>query len=86
MISPGIGCTKRGVVTPMSLADMTLHAHSERMFCVDEAVAETIRRAFTEHWELSAVVEFRQDFPLITGYAKALGYAPIIAGWDWPGR
>jgi len=51
------------------------------MFCVDEATAESIRRAFMEDGELSAVVEFRRHFPLISDHARALECARIIAGW-----
>jgi len=51
------------------------------MFCVDEATAASIRRAFIDDGELSAVVEFRRHFPLITDYARALECAQIIAAW-----
>lgn len=51
------------------------------MFCVDEATAEAIRRALMEDGDLSAVIEFRRHFPLITDHAKALECARIIAGW-----
>ncbi len=51
------------------------------MFCVDEATAEAIRRAFMDDGELSAVIEFRRHFPLITDHARALECARIIAGW-----
>lgn len=51
------------------------------MFCVDEQTAEAIRRAFMDDGELSAVVEFRRHFPLITDHARALECARIIAGW-----
>lgn len=51
------------------------------MFCVDEETAEAIRRAFMEHGDLSAVVEVRKHFPLITDHARALECARIIAGW-----
>ncbi len=51
------------------------------MFCVDEETAEAIRRAFMDDGELSAVVEFRRHFPLITDHARALECARIIAGW-----
>jgi hypothetical protein len=51
------------------------------MFCVDEATAASIRRAFVEDGDLSAIVEFRRHFPLITDHARALECARIIAGW-----
>ncbi len=51
------------------------------MFCVDEATAEAIRRAFREDGDLSAVVEFRRHFPLISDHVRALECARIIAGW-----
>ena len=52
-----------------------------RMFIVDEATAEAIRRAYDEGGELSGVVEFRRHFPLITDHAKAGECVRIIAGW-----
>ena len=52
------------------------------MFCVDEETAEAIRRAFFDDGELSAVVEFRRHFPLITDHARALECARTIAGWS----
>ena len=52
------------------------------MFCVDEATAEAIRRAFNEDGELSAVVELRRHFPLITDNAKGRECVRIIAGWQ----
>ena len=51
------------------------------MFCVDEATAESIRRALVEDGDLFAIVEFRRHFPLITDHGKALECARIIAGW-----
>lgn len=51
------------------------------MFCVDEQTAASIRRAFMDDGELSAVAEFRRHFPLITDHARALECARIIAGW-----
>ena len=52
------------------------------MFCVDEATAEAIRRAFNEDGELSAVLELRRHFPLITDNAKGRECVRIIAGWQ----
>jgi hypothetical protein len=50
------------------------------MFSVDEPTAEAIRRAHDEG-ELSAIVEFRRHFPLITDHAKAGECVRIVAGW-----
>lgn len=51
------------------------------MFCVDEATAESIRRAFVEDGELSAVIELRRHFPLITDNAQGRECVRAIAGW-----
>ncbi len=51
------------------------------MFCVDEATAEAIRRVFDEEGELSAVLELRRHFPLITDNARGRECVRIIAGW-----
>jgi hypothetical protein len=50
------------------------------MFAIDEATIEAIRRALDEGGELSAIVELRRHFPLITDNAKARLCVPIIAG------
>ena len=52
------------------------------MFCVDEATAEAVRRAFDEGGELSAVVELRRHFPGITDNANGRTCARIIMGWS----
>jgi hypothetical protein len=52
------------------------------MFTVDEPTAEAIRRAFEDGGELSAIVEFKRHFPLITDNAKAGECVRIIAGWQ----
>jgi hypothetical protein len=52
-----------------------------RMFTVDEATAEAIRRAYDEGGELSGIVEFRRHFPLITDNVKAGECVRIVAGW-----
>jgi hypothetical protein len=52
------------------------------MFCVDEATAESIRRAFNKGGELSAVIELRRHFPLITDNANARVCVRTIAGWQ----
>ena len=54
------------------------------MFTVDEPTAEAIRRAWHEGGELSAIVEFKRRFPLITDNAKARECVRIIAGWKPP--
>jgi hypothetical protein len=52
------------------------------MFMVDEATADAIRRAWDEGGELSAVVELRRHFPLITGNADARRCVRAIVGWS----
>jgi len=52
------------------------------MFCVDEETAAAIRRVFNEDGELSAVVELRRHFPLITDMARGQECMQIIAGWQ----
>ena len=51
------------------------------MFCVDEATAESIRNAFYENGELSAVIELRRHFPLITDNVRGRECVRAIAGW-----
>jgi len=51
------------------------------MFCIDEATAAAIRRVFDEEGELSAVLELRRHFPLITDNARGRECGRIIAGW-----
>jgi len=55
--------------------------HGGTMFCVDEATAKVTRRVFDEEGELSAVIELRQHFPLITDNARRRECVRIIAGW-----
>ena len=50
------------------------------MFVVDEATA-AIRAALQQGGELSAVVELRRHFPLITDNAEARRCVRTIAGW-----
>ena len=52
------------------------------MFCVDEETAAAIRRVFNEEGELSAVIELRRHFPLITDMAWGRECVRIIAGWQ----
>jgi len=51
------------------------------MFVVDEATAAVIRAALQQSGELSAVVELRRHFPLITDNAEARHCVRTIAGW-----
>jgi hypothetical protein len=52
------------------------------MFAIDEVTAEAIRAIFAQEGELSAVVELRRRFPLITDNAQARACARTIAGWQ----
>lgn len=52
------------------------------MFCVDQETAAAIRRVFNEDGELSAVVELRRHFPLITDNVRGRECVRIIAGWQ----
>ena len=54
------------------------------MVTVDDAAAESIRRAYEEGGELSAVVEFRRHFPLIQDGELARSCVRVIAGWTPP--
>ncbi len=51
------------------------------MFVVDEPTAEAIRLAWEDGGELSAVVELRRNFPLITDNAQARLCVRTIVGW-----
>jgi hypothetical protein len=51
------------------------------MFAVDEATAEAIRTAMRDGGELSAVVELRRHFPLITDNEQARRCVRTIAEW-----
>ncbi len=51
------------------------------MFVVDEKTAEAIRRAWDESGELSAVLELRRHYPLITDNAQARLCVRTIVGW-----
>jgi hypothetical protein len=51
------------------------------MFVVSEAEAAAIRAAFDQRGELSAAVELRRLFPVITDNALARECARTIAGW-----
>jgi len=51
------------------------------MFVVDEKTAEAIRRAWDKSGELSAVVELRRHYPLITDNAQARLCVRTIVGW-----
>jgi hypothetical protein len=52
------------------------------MFAVDEVAIEAIRRALDEGGELSAIVELRRHFPLITDNAQARLCVRIITSWQ----
>ncbi len=67
--SPGIG-----------LPEPADCAHVRRMFVVDEPTAAAIRQAFIEGGQLSAAVELRRHFPLLTDSAAGR-CARAIAGW-----
>jgi hypothetical protein len=54
------------------------------MFMVNEETAEAIRRAWDEGGELSAVVELRRHFPLISDGADARRCVRAIVGWRRP--
>jgi hypothetical protein len=51
------------------------------MFAVDEATAEAIRTAMRDGGELSAMVELRRHFPLITDNEQARRCVRTIAPW-----
>jgi hypothetical protein len=51
------------------------------MFVVSEADAAAIRDAFDQAGELSAALELRRRFPLISDNAVARKWARTIAGW-----
>jgi hypothetical protein len=55
--------------------------HAPAMFVVSEAEATAIRAAFDRGGELSAAVELRRLFPLITDTMQARECARTIAGW-----
>ncbi|MDQ2802059.1 MAG: hypothetical protein M3Y41_04990 [Pseudomonadota bacterium] len=48
---------------------------------VDEETAAAIRRAWDEGGELSAVIELRRHFPLITDGEAARRCVRTIVGW-----
>ena len=51
------------------------------MFIVSEVEAEAIRTDFDQEGELSAAVELRRLFPLITDMAETRKCARTIADW-----
>ena len=51
------------------------------MFVVDEPTADAIRLAWESGGELSAVVELRRHFPLITDPERARLCVRTIVGW-----
>ena len=64
---------------PPCLNDVQTQASG--MFIVDEKASEAIRRAWDDSGELSAVVELRRHFPLITDNAQARLCVQTIVGW-----
>jgi len=69
-------------IDSIPLARARSSPHGGAMFCVDEETAAAIRRVFNEDGELSAVVELRRHFPLITDNARGRECVRIIAGWQ----
>ena len=51
------------------------------MFLVSEADTAAIRAIFEQEGELSAAIEVRRLFPVITDNAEARACARTIAGW-----
>ncbi len=51
------------------------------MFMVDTETADAIRRAWDEGGELSAVIELRRHFSLITDGENARRCVRAIVGW-----
>jgi hypothetical protein len=70
--------TKQGKT---KLAALSPSSHAPCMFVVSEADAAAIRDAFDQSGELSAAVELRRRFPLISYDAVARQWARTIAGW-----
>jgi hypothetical protein len=56
------------------------------MFIVNESQAASIRRAFEEDGELSAIIELRRHFPGIADYENARRCVRTIASWLPPGE
>jgi len=52
------------------------------MFCVDEAIAKSIRRAYLDDGEFSAMVELRRHFPGIVDNENGRRCVRAIAGWQ----
>jgi hypothetical protein len=65
-----------------TLARWGLRPHALEMFAVTEEDTAAIRAAFDQAGELSAAVELRRRFPLITDNAQARACARTIAGWQ----
>ncbi len=70
------------LVTLLSIAAFDPGSQDADMFCVDEATAESIRRVFDQEGELSAIIELRRHFPLISEYENARRCVRAIAGWQ----
>ena len=52
------------------------------MFCVEQGVAEAIRRAFEESGELAAIAELRRHYPLLANNERARDCVMAIVGWQ----
>jgi len=68
-----------GTASPPCLNSVQLQIPG--MFVVDAKTAEAIRRAWDESGELSAVLELRRHYPLITDNAQARLCVRTIVGW-----
>ena len=58
-----------------------IQAKGGRMFSVDEATADAIRRAWNEGGELAAIAELKRCFPDIGDHASALRCVHSIVSW-----
>jgi hypothetical protein len=80
----GRGGTPRAAVTmrlfPV-LPVWSAASHISRMFIVDEASVEAVRRSFAESGELAAAVELRRRFPGINDLAHARKLVRVLLSW-----
>ncbi|MGI4795321.1 MAG: hypothetical protein ACRYG8_14860 [Janthinobacterium lividum] len=51
------------------------------MFAVDEATANSIRRAYEDNAELVATIKLRRHFPLLSNDGNAWSCVLVIADW-----
>jgi hypothetical protein len=68
----------------LGIAGRGVRPRAPGMFVVTEADAAAIRTVLDREGELSAAVELRRLFPLITGIAEARECGRTIAGWKPP--